>query len=115
MGLTLRSRKTHVLSGNIEDVVLGANAYEGVQAGRLLRGLLSGDDAPPNPYTFARRGFMTVLLVLFFFITFLVIDAVKTGHWFCAPFGTMYTTPGFEMLGALAQDGGEPVENDYEI
>jgi len=26
------------------------------------------------------------------------------------PRGTMFTTPGFEALGALAQDGGEPYE-----
>lgn len=55
---------------------------------------------------------MTVLLVLLTFVVFLVID-------WCMPKeasktfvlrGTQYTTPGFEMLGALAQDGGEKYE-----
>jgi hypothetical protein len=63
------------------------------------------------------RCLMVVLLVLFTFIAFLVID------WFVMPRpqpvrktrGTMYTTPGFEMLGALAQDGGKKIENDYQI
>jgi hypothetical protein len=31
------------------------------------------------------------------------------------PKGTSYTTPGFEALGYLSQDGGEKVEIDYEI
>lgn len=57
---------------------------------------------------------MTVLLVLLVFITFLLIDWFKTQP-VREPRGTMYTTPGFEALGALAQDGGSPVENDYEI
>ena len=60
---------------------------------------------------------MVVLLVLFTFILFLAIDAIKTRlesrERVCR--GTMFTTPGFEMLGALAQDGGEKIENDYEI
>ena len=60
---------------------------------------------------------MTVILVLFTLCLFLGIDAAKT--WYenrtTLPTGTMFTTPGFEMLGALAQDGGDRVENDYEI
>ena len=60
---------------------------------------------------------MTVLLVLFTFGTFLGIDAAKT--WYeksvALPKCTMYVTRGFEMLGAMAQDGGERIENDYEI
>jgi len=52
---------------------------------------------------------MTVILVLSFFIVFLTIDWFKT-HPIQLPKGTTYTTPGFEMLGALAQDGGEKVE-----
>jgi hypothetical protein len=57
---------------------------------------------------------MTVLLVLAFCIFFLTIDYFKE-HPVRLPSGTMYTTPGFEMLGALAQDGGEKIENDYQI
>ena len=57
---------------------------------------------------------MTVLLVLAFFIFFLAVDWFKT-HPVRLPSGTMFTTPGFEMLGALAQDGGEKIENDYQI
>ena len=56
---------------------------------------------------------MVVLLVLGFCIFFLTIDAFRSME--TVPKGTMYTTPGFEMLGALAQDGGEKVEVDYEI
>jgi len=58
---------------------------------------------------------MTVILVLLMFILFLAVDAARTWKWHRAPFGTSHTTPGFEMLGALAQDGGELVEDDYEI
>jgi hypothetical protein len=59
---------------------------------------------------------MTVLLVLFTCVLFLSIDYFKTEHAKAHEVrGTMYTTPGFEMLGALAQDGGEEIENDYEI
>jgi hypothetical protein len=53
---------------------------------------------------------MTVLLVLALFGLFLTID------YFCKTAkkrvvrGTMYTTPGYEFLGALAQDGGQPVD-----
>jgi hypothetical protein len=42
---------------------------------------------------------MTVLLVLAFFILFLTIDWFKM-HPIRLPKGTMYTTPGFEALGA---------------
>ena len=52
---------------------------------------------------------MTVLLVLAFFSLFLAIDWFKT-HPIHLPQGTTYTTSGFEMLGALAQDGGEKIE-----
>jgi len=72
---------------------------------------------------------MTVLLILFTFVLFLLIDHFKTTYeiWRQALYRQqsrrgMFTTPGFEMLGALAQDGGEPVkpeadtvENDYCI
>jgi hypothetical protein len=57
---------------------------------------------------------MTILLVLGTFIVFLAIDYWKTKN-VRVPKGTYYTTPGFEMLGCLAQDGGERVENDYQI
>ena len=65
---------------------------------------------------------MTILLVLAFFIFFLAVDWFKT-HPIHLPSGTMYTGTtitsfGFESLGALAQDGGTPVEEtqtDYEI
>ena len=56
---------------------------------------------------------MTVILVLGTFILFLTLDYVKTRcesrqKTFVLK-GTSITTSGFEMLGALAQDGGEPV------
>ena len=59
---------------------------------------------------------MTVILVLFTLCLFLGIDAAKT-HYdrVRVSHGTMFTTSGFEMLGALAQDGGERIENDYQI
>lgn len=61
---------------------------------------------------------MTVILVLSVFILFLTIDWFKTRP-SCQDVrvfrGTMHTTQGFEMLGCLAQDGGEKIENDYEI
>jgi len=57
---------------------------------------------------------MVVILVLGTFVVFLAIDWFKS-HPVRMPSGTMHTTPGFEMLGCLAQDGGEKVENDYEI
>jgi hypothetical protein len=58
---------------------------------------------------------MTVLLVLFTLCLFLGIDALKTHYQVHVQCGTMFTTPGFEMLGALAQDGGTRIEIDYEI
>ena len=55
---------------------------------------------------------MTVILVLFTCIMFLLVDYFKTAYEVrqARPRGTLFTTPGFEMLGALAQDGGAPVE-----
>ena len=59
---------------------------------------------------------MTVILVLFTFIMFLLLDAVKTWHdkrllvYKPQRRSTIFTTPGFEMLGALAQDGGKIYE-----
>jgi hypothetical protein len=57
---------------------------------------------------------MVVLLVLGTIIFFLIVDAIRSME-IRVPRGTMYTTPGFEALGCLAQDGGERVEPDYEI
>ena len=59
---------------------------------------------------------MTVILVLFTFIFFLLLDHFKTAYdaRVHAPRGTAYTTPGFEMLGALAQDGGTLMSEDAE-
>ena len=59
---------------------------------------------------------MVVLLVLGTFGSFLVIDWFKS-HPVRLPSGTMHTTAGFEMLGALAQDGGQTIEEqvDWEI
>jgi len=56
---------------------------------------------------------MVVLLVLLFFAVFITIDYLKTMHrhlrldaqYRSRVHGTMYTTPGYEALGALAQDG----------
>ena len=53
---------------------------------------------------------MTVLFVLFTFGSFLTIDYIRKVKAQRALCGTQYTTPGFELLGALAQDGGEPVK-----
>ena len=60
---------------------------------------------------------MTVILVLFTFILFLTIDALKTRYENRARTvrGTMFTTPGFEALGALAQDGGELMKKDEPV
>ena len=60
---------------------------------------------------------MTVILVLFTFVFFLSIDAIKTwnDNRVRAPRGTMITSPGFEMLGALAQDGGEKVKDSKPL
>lgn len=56
---------------------------------------------------------MTVILVLFTFTFFLLLDHFtsnkKTAKTFIMK-GTTITTHGFEALGALAQDGGKPVE-----
>jgi hypothetical protein len=55
---------------------------------------------------------MTVILVLIFLVWFLAIDNLIIKPMFFTKkkeSGTYITTPGFEMLGALAQDGGELV------
>jgi hypothetical protein len=55
---------------------------------------------------------MVVLLVLFTLVLFLTIDWFKTHglkHKVFVFRGTQITTPGFEFLGALAQDGGKQV------
>ena len=65
---------------------------------------------------------MTVLLVLLMFAIFLTIDFVKEAYahrkldtlYRSEERGTMITTPGFELLGALAQDG-PAVEKTEEI
>lgn len=56
---------------------------------------------------------MVVLLVLFTIVLFLSIDYFKTRYEARArvPKGTMITSPGFEMLGCLAQDGGQKIED----
>ena len=57
---------------------------------------------------------MAVLLMLLLFSVFLSIDYFrKTAH-SPRPIGTMYTTPGYEFLGALAQDGGEPHPDTFK-
>ena len=60
---------------------------------------------------------MVVILMLLTLAGFLGVDWVKTRYETKPDRGTMYTTPGFEMLGALAQDGGELVteQNDWQI
>ena len=59
---------------------------------------------------------MTVLLVLFFFVLFLLIDWFKTAHdRKLGTLGTTITTPGFEALGALAQDGGGRLQDRGHI
>ena len=50
---------------------------------------------------------MTVILVLLMFAIFIGIDYVRTYRAHALPKGTMITTRGYEMLGALAQDGGK--------
>ena len=52
---------------------------------------------------------MTILLMLLLFGVFLTIDAIKSAKPKVER-GTMYTTPGFEFLGALAQDGGKRID-----
>ena len=56
---------------------------------------------------------MTVLLVLLMFAVFIGIDYWRTyaAHALPKVQGTMITTSGYEMLGALAQDGGEKIKN----
>jgi hypothetical protein len=60
---------------------------------------------------------MTVLLVLLLFGAAIAIDFFHKAHSgrkaVCPNVGTMYTTPGYEFLGALAQDGGEPHPDTY--
>jgi hypothetical protein len=64
---------------------------------------------------------VTVLLVLLFFALFLTIDFVKTAYdhrkldalYRSTSHGTMITTPGFELLGCLAQDG--PTVEEPEV
>jgi hypothetical protein len=53
---------------------------------------------------------MTVILMLLMFVLFIGIDYVRTYVTHALPKGTNITTPGYEMLGALAQDGGEKIE-----
>ena len=53
---------------------------------------------------------MTVLLMLLLFSICLTIDYTRKARRVALK-GTMYTTPGYEFLGALAQDGGEQVKN----
>lgn len=49
---------------------------------------------------------MTVILVLLMFSLFIGIDFYRAHKAHALPKGTMITTPGYEMLGAMAQDGG---------
>ena len=53
---------------------------------------------------------MTVLLVLSLFAVAIGIDYFRKVR-IRVPAGTCFTTPGYEMLGAFAQDGGERVDN----
>lgn len=53
---------------------------------------------------------MTVLLVLLMFAVFIGIDYWRTYAAHALPKGTSITTPGYEMLGAMAQDGGEKIK-----
>jgi hypothetical protein len=55
---------------------------------------------------------MTVLFMLFTFGFFLTLDHIRKISAQRTLCGTQYTTPGFEMLGALAQDGGKLVKTD---
>jgi hypothetical protein len=57
---------------------------------------------------------MTPLFVLLFFALFLGIDYFRSKRRVRVMYpGTEYATPGYEFLGALAQDGGKPVEKDH--
>lgn len=55
---------------------------------------------------------MTVILVLLFFIAFLLADHFKHQHDRVRGYKPRpcYTSSGFEHLGCLAQDGGEPIK-----
>lgn len=58
---------------------------------------------------------MAVLFVILLFAICLGIEFAQGTCKRTAPktcTGTMYTTPGFEYLGALAQDGGELVKEE---
>lgn len=60
---------------------------------------------------------MAVLFMILFFAACLGIEFAQSTRTHTAPKtceGTMYTTPGFEYLGALAQDGGERLTNGKE-
>jgi hypothetical protein len=62
-------------------------------------------------------GLMAVLLMILLFAVFISIDFARTHR--ARPIesgfsrGTQYTTPGYEMLGALAQDGGKLIESNF--
>jgi len=56
-------------------------------------------------------GFMSVLLMLLLFAVAILVDyCVKANEKLNASQGTQYTTPGYEALGALAQDGGKRID-----
>ena len=59
---------------------------------------------------------MAVLLMILLFAVFIGFDFVRTRHVadYIVRAGTQYTTPGYEMLGAFAQDGGDPMERDLK-
>jgi hypothetical protein len=54
---------------------------------------------------------MTVLLVLFTIVFFLVVDHFKTRPKTYVVPREAYISPGFEALGALCNDGGKKKEN----
>jgi hypothetical protein len=60
---------------------------------------------------------MAVLLMILLFAVFIGIDFVRTRYVGVKGarlsqrvYGTQFTTPGYEFLGSLAQDGGKPIE-----
>ena len=58
---------------------------------------------------------MAIIFMLLLFAVVIGFDYFESS-WHPAPripVGTMYTTPGFEMLGTLAQDGGTLVEDTF--
>ena len=64
---------------------------------------------------------MAILLMILLFAVFIVIDFARTRYVTVQgagmnqrDAGTQYTTPGYEFLGALAQDGGDPIERDLK-